>query len=77
MIGQLEAADHKTLGPVLIASFFPDPTNRQVLAVVYTSKGLVKSVPISELSVLWHYDSGKADWASDFPAKPEANEEEI
>jgi hypothetical protein len=74
MIGQLERGEHKTLGPVLIAAYLPHQGGAS--AIVYTGSGLVKEVPISELSILWHYNAGKADWEPDFPLVSAAEESE-
>lgn len=67
MNGTLEAAEHKTLGNVLIADFFNTQTG--VCAIVYTTSGLVKKVSIDDLSVPWHYDTAEGKWALDFPEK--------
>jgi hypothetical protein len=72
VIGQLERGEHKTLGPVLIAAFIPHQGGMK--AIVYTQKGLVKEVFVNELSVLWHYDSNKAEWVPDFPISVEEPE---
>lgn len=65
MIANLEPAEHKTLGPVLIADFFN--SQQGAYAIVYTTKGLIKRVLIADLSVLWHYDTNDGKWKPDFP----------
>jgi hypothetical protein len=69
VIANLEPAEHKGLGPVLIAAFFN--TQQGAMAIVYTAQGLIKRVPVGELSVLWHYDAAKGKWEADFPTDEE------
>lgn len=53
---------------MLIAQFLNGTP--EAYAIVFTGNGEVKKVPISELTVEWHYDAGKAasgGWERDFP----------
>lgn len=65
MIGSLEQATTKDGEEVLIAAYFnstPVP-----FAICYLPSGLIRKIPINELSVHWHYDAtAEGHWKHDF-----------